>query len=245
MDTIPTSYPSNPLAAGLREDIAGGIVKTIRLAALRRPGTPLIVRIIWDEWVSMAHPELERQVPDTRVTGGGRRTDVGRRLDVPWEMPQDLEEWLAELAWSLGGGYLYRWSIPPRTGIDPMEPKHGYREWFAVPTYAFGGGDPDDVIDDSGADLIAEAAHGGYWQWECNAAFRKVEGHSAAMWPSWRKHDPGLSDDGSRRVPWPGWIDDKWLRLAKTFEYADAADPTTVLQITYNLVTRRMDPTMR
>lgn len=233
-------WPKNPLADLLRAEM--GIIKTVGLAVLRRPHTPIAVRITWDEFVAIRDPEMERRIgKQVQVTGRLRRTDTARRLDAPWECPADIEEWCEETAWRLGAGYLRRlmWAPLPSDGLGPYAPGTGLTHKFGCAVYEIGA-DGADTIGQDCSELIGEAAAKGFWSWSFNCAFRKSEGRSSLFWPSWKRHDGTLEDDGSRAGMFPGWRENKWLSIAKSFETLDYPE-RTALCIPYDFVQRKVN----
>lgn len=231
------NWPNNPLSNLLQREI--GIFKTIRVASLRRPLSPISVTIQWDQMTEIG---VNTNNPNVKASGFSRRTDTCRRLEVDWYEPSEIESWVETVGWLLGSGYLYRWSKPPCD--NPTAPGSGLGIWFGQHPYS----DPvagEFMSGQSCGDLMDEAGSNGSWQWEINSAWMKGSDDCASklFFPAWRKNDRSLSEDGSRTGDFSGWKHDKWLRLAKEFETTD--EPNHALQISYDYTKMKMNPWMK
>lgn len=236
--------PPNPITAELADDIDNDVVKTVSIALPCAPCRQIAMRITWDSFGPLsreAREKAEGELHGVSISGCGRRPDSTRLIDLADEKeatPMCVEEWLVQAAWALGAGYLYRWHWAARGMTDAL------RRDFGDPLYvtSFGGEETPFARGERSDELAQLAANHGYWAWEFNSAYRKYDGHSAFQWSNWRKNDPSIEDNGGRSIPFPGWRDDKWLKIAKQFE--ESGDPGLTLRITYNLTTLRMDPHM-
>jgi hypothetical protein len=239
---LPDNYPSNPLADAIADDLDCGIAKSIMLS-VPIGGSSGVARIQWDEWIEFRSPEHEHGIKGCAVSGGGRRTDIARLIHFPVSSPAAIEQWCTDMAWVMGGGYLHRWTRPPRPG-DRDIPGSGLRHFFGHSIYKIMG--EEDTIGQGADDaILTQAECHGYRSWEFNSAWRKAEGASAMYLPKWRQHDPTLNLQGGRDTLFPGWRDDKWTTLAKTFELADPNQPDLMLCIQYDLTKLRVNKRLR
>ncbi len=205
------SLPKNPISTKLNLHMP---VKTITISSPDVPGSDIMLWISWDAGMHMRVPELE--VPDissadaiieqrkaVTVTGWSRMAASYILVtDVCWEDPAEIEQWVSEIGWALGAGYMYRWYDVPGSRHDHL--------WGNVRYTVMG----DDLSRGDASDWLADLAEKhGCWQWEINAAYHKQNGQSALFWPEWYRCDVSLDEDGGRSSQFPGWDGHHpWLR---------------------------------
>lgn len=207
------NLPGNPIAKKLNLLCP---VKAIFVSTPDKSNSELMIQIKWDAGMDMRIPELG--IPDissadaiieqrkvVTVSGWSRMADTYTLLTAPWEHPAEIEQWVSEIGWRLGAGYMYRWHSAPGDRYDHL--------WGNIRYTVLG----DDMYrGDASEELALLTEEYGCWQWEINASHRKMYGHSAIFWPEWYNCDPSLDEDGGRSVPFPGWDGHHpWLRATE------------------------------
>lgn len=180
-------WPDNPLAALLSQQL--GFIGRVLVAALRRPETPIAVRI---EWCEQAGDEL------------ARRRASSLELDVPWKRQREVHAWCAELAWAMGSPELERadWKgTEDYTGRGAYSLAADLRGRFGT----------------SCEDLVVEATNSGCSTWHWVSVWGRFEymhgselltgsGPAVPALAEARRRDPELAEDGSRALQYP-WLD--------------------------------------
>ena len=209
------NLPDNPIAKKLN---LLSPVKRISISTPDKPGSALMIQIVWDAGLDMRMSELD--VPDissadaiieqrkaVTVSGWGRLADTYILLEgISWDDPAIIERYVSEIGWRLGAGYMYRWQH------SPGEP---HKHLWGLIRYAVMG---DDLYNgDASEELSLLSEEYGCWTWEINASYRKMHGHTAMFWPEWYGCDPSLDQDGGRSASFPGWDGcHPWLRATKS-----------------------------
>lgn len=188
--------------------LGNGVIKTI---AISIPDMPMMtsahLRINWDMGMDVRVPEMDvsdTSSPDAIIegrnavvcTGWSKRADTNIAVTLAAETtPQDIEQWMSEIGWAIGAGYMYRWYHGP-SDVAP--------EWdFGGGVYTCAG--MDSAVGDEQPQLAQVAKDNGYWSWEVNAAYHKSQGQSKMYWEEWYRTDISLIENGSRLEPFPGW----------------------------------------
>lgn len=204
------NWPDNPVSDIIRNAIYP--VKTIRVSM---PDSPLslgcMAWVSYDAGMSIRDPRMESA--GVKTTGWAKAADT--YIYLPDHIrPEQLQEWLSEIGWIIGAGYMYRWHHAPG---------QPYNHLWGLKRYSIAG--MDTAYGDANPDLAEMADKYGCWSWEINCAYRKGEGHTAMLLPKWREHDPTLTAAGSRLGVFPGWAGEHpWLR---------ATDPNTGYESQY------------
>ena len=190
--STPLSDLDNPIAAAIPLLVP---IKTISVSTPNLPGSDLVLWIKYDAGLDMRHPEMEQGLESkVKVTGWSRLSDSYIRVAANWSKPAEIEKWVSEIGWRLGGGYMYRWNKAPGRSSGHL--------WGTV-KYTVNG---DDLSSgDTAPDLADRCETYGCWEWEINCAPQKDKGHTAYLFEKWREADPTLTDDGSRSGDFPGW----------------------------------------
>ena len=192
------NWPTNPIA-----DIVRGSAWPLQTIRVAKPDcdSTLMVWLTYASWVSTQH--TDERLPGVTIQGGGSPADTYRAvLEMP--SPQMVQDWISELGWRVGAGYLYRWHFAPGR---PMRHLWGLDRYIV--------GDEESALGDSDPSLADLCKQYGCWQWEINCAWRRGEARGWQL-ERWRKHDPTLLEDGSRAGAWPGWDGEHpWLRATE------------------------------
>ncbi|MBW1812098.1 MAG: hypothetical protein JRJ39_00120 [Deltaproteobacteria bacterium] len=173
----------------------GDPIKTISLSTPDKSLSDLIMTITWDCGAEIRHKDMEDNFKNkVKITGWSCAADTIIRIPLAWSTPQYIEDLISEIGWYLGAGYMYRWHKAPGKACD---------YFFGCARYTCAG--EDSQHGDDGWSLLADADKCGYWTWEINTSYLKRLGTSKIFWPSWRKHDSTLTNDGTRDDDWQGW----------------------------------------
>lgn len=194
--------PYNPISTRLFLPLP---VKRISISTPDKADSDIMIQITWDAGMDMRIPELE--VPDisspdaiierrkaVTVSGWSRMADTYVLIDAKWNDPSQIEQWVSEIGWCLGAGYMYRWHNAPGSA---------HKHLWGLVKYSVAGDDLQ--IGDSSEELSELTEKYGCWSWEINSAYRKADGHSKIFWSEWYRADISLDPDGSRSTPFPGW----------------------------------------
>jgi len=139
-----------------------------------------------------------------KVSGWSRAADS--YIFLPGHVaPEELQQWISEIGWRIGAGYMYRWFFSPGDA---------HKHLWGMMRYSIAG--MDTALGDTAPDLAEEAERYGVWSWEINCAWRKGEAHSKIFFPKWREADPTLLEDGTSEGAFPVWDGDHpWLRATE------------------------------
>lgn len=241
----------NPILAALEPviDLRQTVPLRISLATLRQPYTPCHIRIVWDTMDSTG----DKGPHGTTISCMSRPPDTTLAIKVDWTCAEELEDLCLDAAWSLGAGYLWRYSRGPRPALHWDEPGSGIKSAFGSAVYEIMGA--PDALGDSSMQLAPRAWEEGYWEWEWNAAW-PWSALSAKKQKNWRLEETGeclnprtrkpypASDhrakrgaDGRRDLPVPPFHDSKLYQHCRTFEESD--DGGTVIYAAYDLTCLR------
>lgn len=238
---------TSPLLASTERHLPA---RSIRVAALRRPGTPLIIQcVVPGDGRFKRREDLEPVEDPVKAFSAEFSRDVNIRLTVPWRTLDEVEDWIESAAWHHGAWDIQRLSNPP--DIDPSSwrerPGNGIGIMFGGLSSVYSiSGDESRAHDDNNDDLAEEAATKGWWTWGWKP--NKSWQCEPAILGSARRGAPELAEDGSRPTPFPGWIRDGeyqgrsgewWYGLMKSYETSD--EPGLVLRCVWDLRTRRLN----
>lgn len=207
----------NPILEILNTEF--GIIKSVNIAVLRTPETPIHIRITYDQATDVALPELSKN--GVKATGWSRRTDTVRIIQPYWASMDMLEDWISEAAWAYGAKDMARYSKSPHTG-DPFEnPGWGITHAFGYAVYKIAG--EDDVIGTSPErETIINAAKEGYWEYFFHGLKGREKGSAGRIYfKKWLSEGRHLNPDGSRNLPFPGFAEDRLYKIAKEYEVSD------------------------
>ncbi len=193
MDNNPLNrLTDNPIVAKIPMILP---IKTISISTPAKPLSGIMLWIKYDAGMDMADPDVDKKFENKiKTTGWSRMSDTYIRLDCDWYRPEDIERWVSEIGWALGGGYMYRWHS------SPGRPKKHL--WGTLQYEVMGSSMAEG---DTAPELAELCEQLGCWQWEINCAYKKDKGHSKMYFDRWRKADPTLETDGSRSTTFPGW----------------------------------------
>lgn len=195
-----TQWPENPLA-----EIIKNILWPIKTVSVATPSTPEpVTGMVWITY-DVITSQTVKTVEKIEATGFSRIADTYHHL-LSCPTPQELQDWVSELGWTLGAGYMYRWHHAPGRRSEHL---------WGLERYIIG----NDAIQegDSSQELAELCRQYGVWSWEINCSYNKQNGSSAGMMNSWRKHDQSLLENGSRQGAFPGWDGEHpWLQASET-----------------------------
>jgi hypothetical protein len=235
----------NPVLKTLREHLPA---RTVYLNTLRRPASPLVFNFkLPGNGRFIRREEFEPATENVVVRSAEVTRDVTVSIQPRWDHIEQVEEWLEESAWATGAWDMVRFSKPPEADPDHWRdhPGNGIGVAFCGLDAIYRIPGSTGVAADDNWSLGAIAAREGWWSW----CFRPNAG-----WPKESielkialRGDVRLRPDGSRDLPFPGWLrserfagrsGDWWLGLAKSFEVSD--DPTTALRIVWDFRKRTL-----
>lgn len=190
--------PKNPLA-----EIIEKIIWPIKTITVATPSTPTPVEgMVWITYDMMT--SQIKQKKEGTLSSMSRIPDTYHHL-LSCPTPQELQEWISEVGWALGAGYMYRWHHAPG--------RKSLHLW-GLERYSVMG--DDSAEGDTSPELAELCEKFGVWSWEINCAYGKQNGFTLDLMASWLKNDPSLQPDGSRLGNFPGWNGDHpWLQAVE------------------------------